>query len=225
MKDKIAIGWLDPGTVDGMFCLSIAGIYAQRTSRIESLIRVESGGLLSRGRNELVARFMDHSDAEWLLMLDSDEQLSVAGFDKLVAAAHDDERPVVAGLYFGAWPSRDGLYPEACPLIFEKVPETTTFKPIANYPQDTLIEVDSAGTGCLLIHRSVLECFRRFADPKHEGKDWCWFRDMPVNGDWFSEDHFFCARAQTLGYKVHAHTGVVLPHRKRFWLTDKHHGR
>jgi hypothetical protein len=225
MKDKICVGWLDPGVVDGMFCLSVASIYAQRTSRIESLIRVENGGLISRGRNELVARFMDHSDAEWLLMLDSDEQLSVAGFDKLVGAVHDLDRPIVAGLYFGAWPSRDGLYPEACPLIFAQVSGTTTFRPMTGYPEDALIEVGSAGTGCLLIHRRVFESFRRHADKQHEGADWCWFRDMPVNGDWFSEDHYFCARAQTLGYKIFAHTGVVLPHRKRFWLTDKHHGR
>ena len=39
-------------------------------------------------------------------------------------------------LYFGAWPSRDGLYPEPCPLIFRAVEETTKFAPWADYPQD-----------------------------------------------------------------------------------------
>ena len=77
VRDKVVIGWLDPGQVDGMFALSVAAVYAQRLSRVEALIRVEAGGLLSRGRNELVDRFMRTSDAEWLLMVDSDEQLSI----------------------------------------------------------------------------------------------------------------------------------------------------
>lgn len=221
-RDKVAIGWLDPGQVDGMFALSIASIYAERLDRMDGLIRVENGGLLSRGRNELVARFLDTTEAAWLLMIDSDEQLSVAGFDRLIAAAHDTERPIVAGLYFGAWPGE--FYPTAVPLIFYGIPDTTRFAPVMDYPVNKVIPVDSAGTGCLLIHRSVFEKIRADAGP-HQGSYWCWFQDMPVNGDWFSEDHFFCARAREVGFPIHAHTGVVLPHRKRFWMSDKHHVR
>lgn len=220
--DKVAIGWLDPGQVDGMFMLSVASIYAERLNRIDGLIRVEAGGLLSRGRNELVARFLEHTTAQWLLMIDSDQQLSLAGFDKLIGSVHDRDRPIMAGLYFGAWPG--DLYPTACPLIFHQQPGTTRFLPLLDYPPDKVIEIDSAGTGCLLVHRSVFERFQEDASP-HQGKVWCWFQDMPVNGDWFSEDHFFCARAKELGYRLHANTGVVLPHRKRFWLDDRHHVR
>jgi len=203
-----------------MFALSIANVYANRLNRIDALLRVEAGGLLSRGRNELVDRFMTTSTAEWLLMIDSDEQLSLEAFDKLVGAVHDKDRPIVAGLYFGAWPGE--FYPTAVPLIFTRVTDTTTFRPVTDYPPDQVIKVDSAGTGCLMIHRSVFEAFQVEASP-HEGKQWCWFRDMPVNGAWFSEDHFFCARAIELGFPIHAHTGATLPHRKRFWLTEAHH--
>jgi hypothetical protein len=219
VRDKVAIGWLDPGVVDGMFALSIASVYAERHDRMDALLRVEAGGLLSRGRNELVARFMDTCTAEWLLMVDSDEQLSLDAFDKLVEAVHDKDRPIVAGLYFGAWPGE--FYPTAVPLIFNRVEGSTRFLPVMDYPTDKVIRVDSAGTGCLLIHRSVFEAFQADASP-HQGKTWCWFQDMPVNQDWFSEDHFFCARAVELGFPIHVHTGAVLPHRKRFWLTEKH---
>lgn len=221
--DRVAIGWIDPGHVDGMFAFTLAWVYAQRRSRIDALLRVEASGLLSRGRNELVARFLDTTDAQWLLMIDSDEQLSVETFDKLIGAVHDVERPIVAGLYFGAWPG-EGPYPDPVPLIFRKIPDTTRFKPVADYPADQVIPIDSAGTGCLLVHRSVFERFREQATA-HQGKNWCWFMDMPVNGDWFSEDHYFCARAATLGFPLHAHTGAMLPHRKRYWLTERHFGR
>lgn len=219
-RDRVSIGWLDPGVVDGMFALSVANVYAQRQERIDSLIRVQAGGLLSRGRNELVDRFMTTTDSEWLLMIDSDEQLGLDTFDKLVGAVHDKDRPIVAGLYFGAWPGE--FYPTAVPLIFHRLPDSTRFAPVLDYPADTLVEIDSAGTGCLLIHRSVFEAFQAEASP-HEGPSWCWFRDMPVNGDWFSEDHFFCARAKELGFPIWAHTGATLPHRKQFWLSEKHH--
>lgn len=222
MADKVVIGEIDPGQVDGMFYMSMFGIALARAAKIDGALRVESGGLLSRGRCELVKQFLDYTDAKWLLMLDSDMQLSVDGFDKLLTAAHDTERPIIAGLYFMA--TRGEYYPGALPLIFKGIPNSTAFQPILDYPENQLIEVDSAGTGCLLIHRSVFEKIQADASP-HEGDAWVWFRDMPVNGDWFSEDHYFCQRARGMGFPIHAHTGVVLPHRKKFWLSDKQYVR
>lgn len=220
MRDRVTIGWLDPGVVDGMFALSVANVNSERRTRVEALIRVENGGLISRGRNELVARYLRDTKSEWLLMVDSDEQLHLDTFDKLIDTAHDTERPIVAGLYFGAWPGE--FYPTAMPLLFHAKEGTTRFNPYLDYPPDSVVEVDSAGTGCLLIHRSVFEKIREHASP-HQGTDWCWFMDMPVNGDWFSEDHFFCKLAKSHGFPIYAHTGATLPHRKRFWLEEKHH--
>lgn len=219
--DRVALGWLDPGQVDGLFTISIANLYRNRSDRVDALVRVESGGLLSRGRNELAARFLDTTDSAWLLMLDSDERLDIPAFDLLIAAAHDKARPIVAGLYFAAWHA-EGLYPKPVPLIFRHNEGGPGYEPIVDYPTNSLLEVETAGAGCLLIHRSVLQAFRDAAG-EHDGPDWCFFRDMPIGGLWLSEDHYFCARARQLGFSVWAHTGAVLPHRKRYWLTDAHH--
>jgi hypothetical protein len=223
MADKVAIGWLDPGTVDGMFCMSVASIYAERLSRVEGLLRVQAGGLLSRGRNELVAQFLTHTSAQWLLMLDSDmcfkRDRVLTDFDALLSTAHDTERPIVAGLYFGAWPGEH--FPTPVPLIFNTVEGTTTFRSIVDYQhRPSPLQVDSAGTGCLLIHRSVFEKLQSDASP-HQGQNWCWFQDMPVNGDWFSEDHYFCARVREVGFPIYANTDVVLEHHKQVWLSDR----
>lgn len=228
--DRVIIGWLSPGQVDNLFAMRIAELFRERHI-IADLMTDECSGLLSRGRNQLVANFLDHpANAQWLLMIDSDQQLSLDGFDKLIAAAHDVERPIVAGLYFGAWPG--DFYPVPVPLIFHALPGTSRFTPLFDYPRNQVVEVDSAGTGCLLIHRSVLERIADDAEPEHhvahytDGTSkvrWGWFQDMPVRGDWYSEDHFFCTRARSVGFKLHAHTGVVLPHRKRFWLDERHH--
>lgn len=218
----VAIGWLSPGHVESLFATSIALLYRERP-RIDGLFFDENSGLLSRGRNMIAANFLQHSDADWLLMIDSDQQLTAEGFDKLCAAAHDKDRPIVAGLYFGAWGGP--FYPTAVPLIFRDHPTLPNkFVPIVDYPRGQVIPVDSAGTGCLLVHRSVFETIRA-ADENPQDPDgrWCWFRDMPVAGDWYSEDHFFCSVARENGFPLHAHTGVVLPHRKRFWLDERHH--
>jgi hypothetical protein len=47
-------------------------------------------------------------------MIDTDEQLSVQAFDKLIETAHDKDRPVVAGLYFAAWDANENLISCSC---------------------------------------------------------------------------------------------------------------
>lgn len=218
-RDKIAIGWADPGLVDGAFCVSLMMLSSVRRDRIGATIRVEGSGLISRQRNEIVSHFLDKTDDAWLLMLDADEELSIAAFDALVGAVHDVERPIVAGLYFGAF-NDTSAYPRPVPLLYRAVGEG--YEPIHDYPVDALIEVDSAGTGCLLIHRSILEHLRTLATD-NEGRDWCWFNDGPIGGRWYGEDIIFCRRIKAAGFPIHAHTGAVLPHRKRFWQTERHH--
>lgn len=215
-RDQVVISWPDPGQVEGAFCTSLIELVRARGSRIDGVLRVE-GGLLSRQRNEIVKHFLDGT-AEWLLMIDSDEQLSVAAFDKLIATAHAEERPVVAGLYFGTWPGN--LIPQPVPHLYRHASDGISVAPINDYPPDSVIEIDAGGTGALLVHRSVLEAIREAADD-HEGKDWCWFRDLPVAGLWLGEDLYFCRRIRSLGFKIHAHTGAILKHRRRYWLDER----
>lgn len=222
VKDSVAIGWIDGGTVDGRFAVDMLNLFTARNSRISTVIRIE-GSLLSRQRNELVASFLaGHGD--WLLILDTDESITPEAFDKLIAPAHEKDRPVIAGLYFAAWKS-DTLYPMPLPMIFRRN-NTGRYNSVFDFPDDDVIPVDAAGTGCLLIHRSVLERIRDASNDsplaEHEAGKWCWFRDMPVAGDWFGEDMFFCARVRELGYPIFAATGCRLGHHKSYWLTDSH---
>jgi hypothetical protein len=127
----------------------------------------------------------------------------------------------MAGLYFGTRPA--GLLPMPIPHLYRHADDGTAgVIPIMDYPVDEIIEVDAAGTGALLIHRSVLEAIQAEAD-EHEGPDWCWFRDLPVGGEWLGEDLYFCRRIKSLGFPIHAHTGAVLAHRRRYWLDQKQH--
>jgi len=219
-RDRISIGWADPGQVDGEFAVNIALLATARMSLLGPLIRVEGSGLISRLRNQIVTTFLDEIDSTWLLMIDSDEILTVETFDKLIATAHEVTHPIVAGLYFGAFNIAGNAYPVPVPLIYRA--QALGYLPIDEYPKDKVIAIDGAGTGCLLIHRSVLEAIRAAATVD-QGADWCWFQDEPIAGNWVGEDLIFCRRAKALGFPIHAHTGAILAHRKRYWITDLHH--
>jgi GT2 family glycosyltransferase len=176
--------------------------------------------LLSKQRNRVVKQFLDGTKSDWLLLIDSDEQLSLEAFDKLLETAHDKERPVVAGLVFAGFGIEGAPYPKPVPAIFQDAPEG--FLPLYKYDKDSVFEIDAAGTGCLLIHRSVLEKMRETAD-KNQGPDWCWFWDGPVDGNWIGEDLLFCRRIRALGFPIYVNTGAILPHQKSYWLDERHH--
>ena len=99
---KVSIGSCDPGTVDGGFAFSLIQLTQSRSSRLGPFVRIKGSGLLSKQRNRLVKQFLE-TKSDWLLMMDSDEQLPVSSFDKLVEAAHEKERPIVAGLVFASF--------------------------------------------------------------------------------------------------------------------------
>ena len=215
---KVSIGSCDSGDVNGGFAFSLIQLTQARSSRLGPFVRVKGSGLLSKQRNRLVKQFLE-TNSDWLLMIDSDEQLPIAAFDKLIESAHDKERPIIAGLVFASFEIGQP-YPKPVPTIFQDAPEG--FLPLNNYDKDSLFEVDAAGTGCLLVHRSVLETMQASADP-HQGKDWCWFWDGPIDGIWIGEDLQFCRRVRSLGFPIYVHTGAILAHSKDYWLDDRQH--
>lgn len=217
---KVSIGSCDPGTVNGAFAYRLIQLAQARSARLGPFVRVKGSGLLSKQRNRVVKQFLDGTKSDWLLLIDSDEQLTLEAFDKLLETAHDKERPVVAGLVFAGFGIEGTPYPKPVPAIFQDAPEG--FLPLYKYDKDSVFEIDAAGTGCLLIHRSVLEKMRETAD-KNQGTDWCWFWDGPVDGNWIGEDLLFCRRIKALGFPIYVNTGAILPHQKSYWLDERHH--
>lgn len=217
---KVSIGACDPGTVNAAWAYNMIQLVQVRDDKLGPFVRIKGSGLLSKLRNRVVAGFLDNTKSDWLLMIDTDEQLSVQTFDKLIQAAHDKERPVVSGLVFAAFDAHKNLYPKPVPAIFAE--SEAGFLPLYKYDKDSVFEIEACGTGCLLIHRSVLEKMREVADP-NQGDNWCWFWDGPINGEWISEDLLFSRRIRQLGFPIHVHTGAVLPHQKSYWLSEEHH--
>jgi len=220
MKDRVCIGMVNNGTINSMLAQDLIHIAINPSQRFHNLVQVGNIGLTTRSRNLVVKTFLETTNAAWLLMIDSDERLSIENFNKLVDAAHDKDRPIVSGLVFAAFfDNDDALRP--VPTIYRMDPEKG-LEAIDGYPIDELIEVDAVGTGCILIHRDVLLEMQKQTTP-NQGKDWAWFVEGAINGTYFGEDLLFSKRLKSMGYKIHAHTGAILPHHKQFWLDERHH--
>jgi len=217
--DKVCIGMVTNGSIHGLLAQDLIHISKEKSRRFDHLVQVANIGLTTRSRNIVVKTFLETTDSEWLLMIDSDERLSVDAWLKLIDTAHHIDRPIVSGLVFAAFfDNDDNLRP--VPTIYRMI--ESGLESIDNYEVDSVMEVDATGTGCLLIHRSVLEKIRENAT-ENQGKDWAWFVEGAIAGTYFGEDLLFSKRLKSLGYPIYAHTGAVLPHHKQFWLTDRHH--
>lgn len=218
-NDKVCIGMVNNNTIDSLLVVDLIHIARHPGQHFDNMVQVGNVGLTTRSRNIVVKTFLDQTDAEWLLMIDSDERLSIDTWLKLIDTAHDKERPIVSGLVFAAlFNENDELSP--VPTIYNQLPGGLL--PIHDYPENAIIEVDAVGTGCLLIHRKVLLDVQKNATA-HQGEKWAWFVEGAIDGVYFGEDLLFSKRLKSLGYKIHVNTGAILPHHKSFWLDQRHH--
>ena len=208
------------GTIDALLAMDLIHVARDRKGHFDHMVQVGNVGLTTRSRNVVVKTFLETTDAEWLLMIDSDERLSLDTWHKLIDAAHDKDRPIVSGLVFAAFfDENDGLRP--VPTIY-RMDSEKGLEAIDAYPINEIIEVDAVGTGCLLIHRSVLLEMQKQATP-NQGQSWAWFVEGAIDGTYFGEDLLFSKRLKSMGFPIHAHTGAILPHHKQFWLDERHH--
>jgi len=219
-KDRVCIGMVNNGTIDALLAMDLIHIAREKDGHFDHMVQVGNVGLTTRSRNVVVKTFLETTNANWLLMIDSDERLSLDTWHKLIDSAHDKDRPIVSGLIFAAFfDGEDALRP--VPTIYLMDSERG-LQPIDGYPENQLIEVDAVGTGCILIHRSVLLEMQKQATP-NQGKNWAWFVEGAIDGTYFGEDLLFSKRLKSMGYKIFAHTGAILPHHKQFWLDERHH--
>lgn len=197
--------------------------------------RVWAGGYISikygtdgliEGRNRAVRDFLSERKADWMLWLDTDMGFAPDTVDRLMAAAHPTERPIVGALCF----SQRELEPDGLgghvtgpvPTIFRwaQHQDQRGFAVMWDYPPDTLVRCHGTGSACILIHRSVFERIgERF------GPVWYIRTPNPSTGQMISEDLSMCVRASALDIPIFVHTGVPTTHHKETWLSERDYWR
>lgn len=166
------------------------------------------GPYIPQNRTRIVEAFLE-TECEWLWMLDIDLAFPAGILDGLMSVADPAAKPIVAALYFSSYDSTPaGTW---WPLWME--PEGEGSKIVTALKLGEVRELSMAGTGCMVIHRSVLT---RLAEV-HPEDPWPWFgHDIvhPVGGPQRAgEDVTFCTRARNAGFTVWGLT-VPLKHYK-----------
>lgn len=156
-------------------------------------------------RNQIVRLALQHN-VEWLFFLDSD----VLPPADVVTRLMGHNLPIVQGLYYSKVEGN-------APLVMRRVSgpdgkEVYTY--LANWTPGELVPVDTIATGCLLIHRRVLQAFDK------AGIQWFeWTMGRPGFDEGLSEDFEFGKRAKNMGFPMYVDTGVVASHAMQALIT------
>lgn len=224
MTGLVSVCWLHPGVVSSVFARSLVDSMLWDLQRESPRIvshgfghvgnECGTGGLVA-GRNDLVRIVLDHSEAEWMFMVDSDMGFASDAIDRLIDAADPVERPVVGALCFAHKTSgrkeHNAIRYVAAPTVYDyrETLDRVGFVARLDYERDALTPCSATGAAAVLVHRStLLEVRDRFGD--------VWFDPIthPVGPTTFSEDLSFCVRVAACGAPIHVHTGVRTTHHK-----------
>jgi hypothetical protein len=215
-NETVSLGWCDNGSTDGKFTEGIAYTFLgllDQGMMINQIIRVQ-GNQIARQRETLIRQWEEKNDTDWLLWVDSDIFLNVDLFKILASYADKETHKVISGVYFIAKENLETLpTPMAC--IFSGTDEENNkVIHVHPLPENKLIEIDAAGMGLVLMHRSALEAMRKVYGP-----DQALFEEKTDIEDKFvSEDIMFFRKLKVAGIQSYAHTGATATHIKRFPL-------
>lgn len=197
----VMLMWCTAGDVRNEFAMSV--VDCDRHSRLGQIGSIVAGPRIGENRNRMVDAFAT-TDFEWLWMVDADMVFAPDALERLLATKHH----VVGGLCRTSegkptmWRFTDGLDTER----------------VEAWDDGDIVEVDATGTGCLLIHRSVLSRMKAKYASLESGAEnpYPWFIDglCSRKGDPLGEDTAFCVRARGLGIPIFVHTGVKVGHVK-----------
>jgi hypothetical protein len=226
-------GSVIPAVVDGQewaacFGMSWADMLLRDQATSNRIIR-EGGQYVRRvagtmgvagARSEVARYFLEHTDAEWLFMVDSDMGFAADTVDRLVESAEANQVPVLGALCFAQKLDPDltqnQLYAARYriqPTLYsyqERPNGERGFQSITKYRRDAYQEVAGTGAACLLVHREALTAvgadpFMPITDPTAGGNG------TPRT---FSEDLSFCIRVQAAGLTMGVDTSVKTTHYK-----------
>ena len=218
-KETLSIGWCDNGLTDGKFTEGLVYTILQAPSRgmmVNNAMRVQ-GNQIGRQRQNLFDKWADDVKTDWLLWVDSDIVLTIDVLKKLWDTADKVARPVVCGIYFISKESEQSVM-MPMPAIFLENGNEHQIQYVHPLPDNQIIQVDNAGLGLTLMHKSCVSKLREVSP------DYSLFAEKEALGDKFiSEDIVFFRNMKKAGIPVHANTGARVKHMKRFALDESYY--
>jgi hypothetical protein len=217
-KETLSIVWCDNGTTDGKFTEGLVYSIIHAASMgvpVNNAIRVQ-GNQIARQRQAAIEMWQQVG-TDWALWVDSDIVLTKEMLKTLWDTADKMVRPVVSGVYFISKNMENSLM-QPMPCLFNETANEYEITYLHPLPKNQVVKVDNAGMGLVLMHKSVLKSLNE----KFPGD--FWFGENNERGEKFiGEDIAFFRKVKAAGVPVHAHTGVIAKHMKRFSFDDAYY--
>jgi hypothetical protein len=214
MYNKIVIGWSDYGIIKSNFGYSVSKSIVEDVKKrnlIGDVITITCP-LVASGRNLLVSAFLE-TEYEWLLMIDADTIWHEEMIYDLYDIAIKNNIKVISGTYFIGFDFYD---PEWLTAAYF---ENNINVDVENYQDVDFCEIDWAGAGALLVHRSVFEKTEINSEKEYTPYKRYWFKETEFGG----EDNFFFKHIKSYGIKSYLATKIIVPHIKSNAITAKNY--
>jgi hypothetical protein len=217
-KETLSIVWCDNGNTDGKFTegLVYTLIHAPLIGvPVNNAIRVQ-GNQIARQRQAAIEMW-EKVNTDWALWVDSDIVLTKEILKMLWDTADKIARPIVSGVYFIS-KNMEGSLMQPMPVLFNETGNEYEVKHLHPLPVNQIVKIDNAGMGLVLMHKSVLKSLNE----KFPGE--FWFGENNERGEKFiGEDIAFFRKIKAAGIPVHAHTGALVKHMKRFAFDEAYY--
>lgn len=210
MSNKIFISWIDYYSVESDFAISVANLAHNRSEMIYGLHKI-SGPYVAESRNQIVRNFLN-TDAEWLLLLDSDIIINEYVFDTLIETAKETSEKIITGWYY-----LSPADPSKLDFMTSIGLNSVGFLDFA--PENDVVSIDFAGAGICLIHRDV------FLKIKNKEKQDNWFVLEHKENNITTEDLYFFYKAKQHGFNLILNTNCFVKHIKRMHLNKEMVGK
>ena len=217
-KETLSFIWCDNGTTDGKFTegLVYTLIHAPMVGvPVNNAVRVQ-GNQIARQRQAAIEMWQKVG-TDWALWVDSDIVLTHHMLKTLWDSADKIARPIISGVYFIS-KQMEGSLMMPLPCIFNETGDEYQVTHIHPLPPNQIVQVDNAGMGLVLMHKSVLKSLNQ------KFPEGFWFGENNQRGEQFiGEDIAFFRKIKAAGVPVHAHTGVLAKHMKRFSFDESYY--
>jgi GT2 family glycosyltransferase len=203
---KVMIAVPNLGTVHVKLMTLLMRWMSDNQGAWQSLAVLAPNGMVphDNARNFCVMEFL-RTDNDYLFFIDSDVIPPYDALKKLLEAQKD----AISGCYPSVrFDSIAGLDKIIYNVFRHTVNEKGT-RSFVNVTGQGVEEIESAGAGCLLIKREVLEKM---------GADWFRFQYAPEGTVIYGEDIDFCMKLPKHGYKLYGHFDVICKHWKNIQL-------
>jgi hypothetical protein len=250
-ENDVLMGFCHNGSVATPFMNSMLGAFMEDMARPiqKGLPRRlteyhDCGGpYIHDNRARIAKYFLDHTDYQWLWMLDNDIQFPADSLYRMLSAAEAHEAPILGALYWNQYPGSECF----TSWLLISPGKGIRALPYAPVLPGQLPEVTAVGMGCTLIHRDVLQ---DVAD-MHEDDPWDTFgadilleledgafiagvsmdhfdesilkgREVVKNHGRCGEDVTFCLRARRAGHISYGLPALTVEHFKAHPMVHGH---